>query len=103
MSRMCIYVATCFDNSNRSEQSHPSASINLKHSIKRMKNQKLTSFYPAKVHWLAVAVVAMMVAAGQAKAQVINFDFPPGGGGTNFVGQGALSDPGDNYWNPVVF
>ncbi len=37
-----------------------------------------------------------------AQAQVINFDVPGGAGAHNFVGQGADSDPGHNFWNPVV-
>ncbi len=35
-------------------------------------------------------------------AQVINFDVPGGIGGFNYSGQGVHSDPGKNYWNPVV-
>ncbi|HVU27573.1 MAG TPA: glycoside hydrolase N-terminal domain-containing protein [Verrucomicrobiae bacterium] len=35
-------------------------------------------------------------------AQVINFDAPGGLGAANYSGQGALSDSGNNYWNPVV-
>ena len=35
-------------------------------------------------------------------AQVINFDVPGGAGAANYSGQGACSDPGNNYWNPVV-
>ena len=38
-----------------------------------------------------------------ADAQVINFDVPGGvAGSVNYSGQGALSDPGNNYWNAVV-
>lgn len=37
-----------------------------------------------------------------AEAQVINFDVPGGAGAANYSGQGAYSDPGRNYWNPVV-
>ena len=60
-------------------------------------------------------VAACLLAVGSTQAQVINFDVPGatgetslfGGGnynlGVNYVGQGALSDPGNNYWNPVVF
>jgi hypothetical protein len=36
------------------------------------------------------------------QAQVINFDVPGGAGATNYSGQGACSDPGNNYWNPIV-
>jgi hypothetical protein len=32
----------------------------------------------------------------------INFDVPGGAGGANYVGQGAYSDPGNNYWNAIV-
>jgi hypothetical protein len=35
-------------------------------------------------------------------AQVINFDVPGGAGAANYSGQGANSDPGNNYWNPIV-
>jgi hypothetical protein len=35
-------------------------------------------------------------------AQVINFDVPGGEGGVNFSGQGAISQPGDNHWIPIV-
>jgi hypothetical protein len=35
-------------------------------------------------------------------AQVINFDVPGGAGAVNYSGQGAYSDPGNNYWNPIV-
>jgi hypothetical protein len=34
--------------------------------------------------------------------KVINFDVPGGAGAANYSGQGAYSDPGNNYWNPVV-
>ena len=68
-----------------------------------MKNTKPTLFHSAKAQLFTVAAVAMIVAAGQAKAQVINFDTPGGVGGTNFNGQGALSDPNNNYWNPIAF
>jgi hypothetical protein len=36
------------------------------------------------------------------QAQVINFDVPGGAGAVNYSGQGAYSDPGKNYWNPIV-
>jgi hypothetical protein len=35
-------------------------------------------------------------------AQVINFDVPGGAGATNFFGQGAYAEPGNNFWNPVL-
>jgi hypothetical protein len=31
-----------------------------------------------------------------------NFDVPGGEGGANYAGQGAYSDPGNNYWNAIV-
>lgn len=36
------------------------------------------------------------------RAQVINFDVPGGAGATNYSGQGAYADPGNNFWNPVL-
>jgi hypothetical protein len=33
------------------------------------------------------------------QAQVINFDVPGGAGATNYSGQGAYFDPGNDYWN----
>jgi hypothetical protein len=33
--------------------------------------------------------------------QVINFDVPGGAEAANYSGQGAYSDPGHNYWNPI--
>ena len=48
-------------------------------------------------------VVAAMGVAGLAQAgQIINVDFQPGstgeGASTNFSGQGAILDPGNNVW-----
>ena len=37
-----------------------------------------------------------------ASAQVINFDAPGGLGAVNYSGQGALGNPGNNYWNPIT-
>lgn len=34
--------------------------------------------------------------------QVINFDAPGGLWGADYSGQGGLSDPGKNYWNPIA-
>jgi alpha-L-fucosidase 2 len=39
---------------------------------------------------------------GSTLVQVINFDVPGGIGGINYSGQGAYSDPGHNYWNPIA-
>lgn len=52
-------------------------------------------------------VVAAMGVAGLAQAgQIINVDFQPGstgeGASTNFSGQGAILDPGNNVWNAVA-
>src|SRR5271154_1685326 len=45
----------------------------------------------------------LMVCWEPAQAQVINFDVPGGVSGyVKYSGQGALSDSGNNYWNPVV-
>ena len=45
-----------------------------------------------------LAVVLVLVAAGDAMATVVNVDFGVGGAATPMLGQGALSDPGNNYW-----
>jgi|GEM_PF-2066789 len=45
-------------------------------------------------------VVAGAMLCGVAQAQVINFD-SPGAFGANYSGQGAYSDPGNNFWNAV--
>ena len=51
----------------------------------------------------ALAIVCIMLGGSAAPAQVINFDVPGGvSGGVNYSGQGAYSDPGHNYWNPVA-
>jgi beta-mannosidase len=49
-------------------------------------------------------LAALLLFSGNAlRAQVINFDVPGGeSGGVNYSGQGACSDAGHNYWNPVV-
>ena len=49
----------------------------------------------------AVAVVLAAIGIGSLEAQVVNFDVPGGAGAANYSGQGAYSDPGHNYWNPV--
>jgi hypothetical protein len=48
----------------------------------------------------ASAVACILLAASAAQAQVINFD-SPGAFGANYSGQGAYSDPGNNFWNAV--
>jgi hypothetical protein len=51
-----------------------------------------------------LAAICILLCAQATQAQVVNFDVPGaglGGGLGNFVGQGAISDPGNNYWNPV--
>ena len=43
-----------------------------------------------------------MLCGNATQAQVINFDVPGGvAGAANYSGQGAYSDPGKNYWNPI--
>jgi hypothetical protein len=51
------------------------------------------------VPWLITLFALLCGFATQ--AQVINFDVPGGAGALNFSGQGAYTDPGNNYWNPV--
>jgi hypothetical protein len=62
-----------------------------------------------------VAAICVLLCTQATQAQVINFDVPGSTEsdwnennptlnydfGTNFVGQGALSDPGNNFWNAV--
>jgi len=47
--------------------------------------------------------MCLMVVAGSASARVINFDFQAWSGASpasvTYSGQGALADPGNNYWN----
>ncbi len=50
-----------------------------------------------------MAAVCIRLCGNVTQAQVINFDVPGGvAGAANYSGQGAYSDPGNNYWNPVV-
>ena len=49
-----------------------------------------------------LSAVSLALCGAVTQAQVINFDVPGGAGAANYSGQGALSDPGNNYWNPVV-
>jgi alpha-L-fucosidase 2 len=52
---------------------------------------------------IAIASTLFCFSTHRARAQVINFDVPGGiAGFTNYSGQGAYSDPGKNYWNPIV-
>ena len=47
--------------------------------------------------------IGFALVAAVSEAQVINFDVPGGvGGAVSYSGQGAYSDPGNNYWNAVV-
>lgn len=50
---------------------------------------------------LMLFLMCLMVVAGSASAVVINFDFQAwdGSGSVTYSGQGALRDPGNNYWN----
>ena len=58
----------------------------------------------SKAGWASrmLAVVCLLLCGYAVRAQVINFDVPGGAGAVNYSGQGAYSDPGNNYWNPVV-
>jgi hypothetical protein len=49
-----------------------------------------------------MAAACLMLGNQASRAQVINFDVPGGAGAANYSGQGAYSDPGHNYWNPIV-
>jgi hypothetical protein len=49
-----------------------------------------------------LTAICLMLNRHEAPGQVINFDVPGGAGAANYLGQGAYSDPGHNYWNPVV-
>src|SRR5260370_22407646 len=51
---------------------------------------------------LLLTVVTVVFSGHPTQAQVINFDVPGGAGAVNYSGQGAYSDPGNNYWNPIV-
>jgi hypothetical protein len=46
--------------------------------------------------------VCIGLCGNAAWAEVINFDVPGGAGATNYFGQGAYPDSGNNYWNPIV-
>ena len=53
-----------------------------------------------------ISMVLLGAAGMPAWSQVINVDFQPGGAGgaasTNYAGQGAYADPGNNFWNAVA-
>src|SRR5216684_2784206 len=55
-------------------------------------------------HWriLLLTVASVVFCGHPTQAQVINFDVPGGAGAVNYSGQGAYSDPGNNYWNSIV-
>ena len=38
-----------------------------------------------------------------AQAQVVNFDVAGGLSAINYAGQAAYPDPGNNYWNPIIY
>jgi hypothetical protein len=54
-------------------------------------------------HFLSwvLLVLSVVLLSGRIHGQVINFDVPGGAGAANYSGQGAYSDPGHNYWNPI--
>jgi hypothetical protein len=92
------------------------AASRLSFEVKNLNNSKLTKMKNTRMSLMSMGMaMASLLIVGQTQAQVINFDVPGatgetslfGGGtynlGVNYVGQGALSDPGNNYWNPVVF
>jgi len=49
-----------------------------------------------------IAVAAVFLCSQAVHSQVINFDVAGGAGAANYSGQAGLSDPGNNYWNPIV-
>jgi len=49
-----------------------------------------------------VSVYSPQVAGTTSFSGTINFDVPGGEGGANYAGQGAYSDPGNDYWNDIV-
>jgi hypothetical protein len=55
-----------------------------------------------KLRILTLSAVCLGLCNTTTHAQVINFDVPGGASAANYSGQGAYSDPGNNYWNPVV-
>jgi len=49
-----------------------------------------------------VSVYSPQVSGTTSFSGAINFDVLGGEGGANYAGQGAYSDPGNNYWNDIV-
>ena len=62
-----------------------------------------TKFFESVMGGLAAA--CLILGGHAAHAQVMNFDVAgmAGGGGFNYSGQGAYSDPSHDYWNPLAF
>jgi hypothetical protein len=56
---------------------------------------------PFFLHSWVLLVLSAVLLANKVHGQVINFDVPGGAGAANYSGQGAYSDPGHNYWNPI--
>lgn len=56
--------------------------------------------------WVGACAAVVWLLAGPGHAVVINVDFQPGGAGgdqsTNFAGQGAIVDTGNDTWNVVA-
>ncbi|HVU27576.1 MAG TPA: PEP-CTERM sorting domain-containing protein [Verrucomicrobiae bacterium] len=50
----------------------------------------------------STSIAAGAMLCGAAQAQVINFNASLAGGETTYSGQGAYSDPGNDYWNALV-
>ena len=52
---------------------------------------------------ISLAITALCLTTGNyLRAQVVNFNVPGGvSGSANYSGQGAYSDPGHNWWNPI--
>jgi len=59
------------------------------------------SLFPAFLKFVILTVLFIMPGSYATEAQVINFDVPGGAGATNYSGQGAYPDPGNNYWNSI--
>src|ERR1700722_4955441 len=62
-----------------------------------------TKFFESVIGGLAAA--CLILGGHAAHAQVRNFEVGgmAGGGGFNYSGQGAYSDPSHDYWNPLAF
>ena len=60
-------------------------------------------FHMPGIKLIALMSALVFILSGTlTKAQIVNFDSPGGLGGVNYSGQGAVSDPGNNYWNPIA-